>query len=204
MSERGTNPNAVDDPGNIYVMKACRESETNQPWPLTDEFAGDGRPSWSPDGTEIAFDRSGDSYKVDVSSLSETRLTDARGSEISPTWSPDGNRIAFTNWFRQDRILHTAIYKMDAAGSNPTPVYDVVGRQASFPDWQPAPSPATPPATPTPPSTTSPDGSPEIAPPPDGDYDCSDLTYEQAQAVLAQDPGDPYGLDADNDGEACE
>jgi len=35
-------------------------------------------------------------------------------------------------------------------------------------------------------------------------YDCPDLSWEEAQAVLAQDPSDPYGLDADNDGEACE
>ena len=63
---------------------------------------------------------------------------------------------------------------------------------------------AQPPATLTPPPTASPGGSAEIPPPPDGDYDCSDLTYEQAQVVLAQDPSDPYGLDADNDGEACE
>ena len=34
-------------------------------------------------------------------------------------------------------------------------------------------------------------------------YDCSDFTYqEEAQAQLL--PGDPYGLDADNDGMACD
>ena len=31
-------------------------------------------------------------------------------------------------------------------------------------------------------------------PPPDGDYDCADLTYDQAQQVLAQDRSDPYDL----------
>jgi hypothetical protein len=35
------------------------------------------------------------------------------------------------------------------------------------------------------------------------DYDCSDFaTQEEAQEYLL--PGDPYGLDADNDGIACE
>src|SRR3954447_15287054 len=35
------------------------------------------------------------------------------------------------------------------------------------------------------------------------DYDCSDFaTQEEAQEFLL--PGDPYGLDADNDGVACE
>src|SRR4051795_3606941 len=35
------------------------------------------------------------------------------------------------------------------------------------------------------------------------DYDCADFaTQEEAQEYL--EPGDPYGLDADNDGIACE
>lgn len=37
------------------------------------------------------------------------------------------------------------------------------------------------------------------------DYDCSDFAFqEDAQAVLDQDPSDPYNLDGDNDGIACE
>ena len=38
-----------------------------------------------------------------------------------------------------------------------------------------------------------------------GDLDCADFaTQEEAQAVLERDPSDPNGLDADNDGIACE
>lgn len=42
--------------------------------------------------------------------------------------------------------------------------------------------------------------------PAEGDlYDCDDFTYqEEAQRVYDRDPSDPYGLDADNDGIACE
>jgi hypothetical protein len=36
------------------------------------------------------------------------------------------------------------------------------------------------------------------------DVDCPQLTYQEAQDILAQDPSDPNRLDADNDGEACE
>ncbi|MDQ3863277.1 MAG: thermonuclease family protein [Actinomycetota bacterium] len=36
------------------------------------------------------------------------------------------------------------------------------------------------------------------------DLDCSDLTYRQAQAEMAADPSDPFNLDADGDGVACE
>ncbi|PXY38111.1 hypothetical protein BA062_02685 [Prauserella flavalba] len=38
-----------------------------------------------------------------------------------------------------------------------------------------------------------------------GEFNCSDFgTWAEAQAVLEQDPSDPHGLDADNDGIACE
>jgi hypothetical protein len=42
--------------------------------------------------------------------------------------------------------------------------------------------------------------------PQEGDlYDCDDFTYqEEAQRVYDRDPSDPYGLDADDDGIACE
>ncbi len=36
------------------------------------------------------------------------------------------------------------------------------------------------------------------------DVDCPQLSYEEAQDILAQDPSDPNGLDRDNDGIACE
>jgi hypothetical protein len=36
------------------------------------------------------------------------------------------------------------------------------------------------------------------------DVDCADLTYEEAQTMLASDRSDPSGLDADRDGVACE
>ncbi len=36
------------------------------------------------------------------------------------------------------------------------------------------------------------------------DIDCPGLSFEEAQAILAQDPNDPNGLDRDNDGVACE
>jgi hypothetical protein len=36
------------------------------------------------------------------------------------------------------------------------------------------------------------------------DIDCPGLSFEEAQAILAQDSNDPNGLDRDNDGVACE
>jgi hypothetical protein len=36
------------------------------------------------------------------------------------------------------------------------------------------------------------------------DVDCPELTYDEANAILDADPSDPFRLDRDNDGEACE
>ncbi|MGW3960263.1 excalibur calcium-binding domain-containing protein [Amycolatopsis sp. NPDC005003] len=45
----------------------------------------------------------------------------------------------------------------------------------------------------------------QLATPLDGDKNCSDYQFqEEAQAVLDATPGDPYGLDRDKDGIACE
>jgi hypothetical protein len=40
--------------------------------------------------------------------------------------------------------------------------------------------------------------------PVEGDVNCEDVTNEEAQAILEADPSDPNGLDADNDGFACD
>lgn len=55
-------------------------------------------------------------------------------------------------------------------------------------------------------TTTAPtDGVDLPTTPPDGDYDCGHFeTHEQAQYVLERDSNDPHGLDADDDGVACE
>jgi TolB protein len=67
---------------------------------LTAAPALDGTPSWSPDGTRIAFtsDRhepggTPDVYLMNVDGSGVQRLTHAGGWK--PAWSPDGNRIAF-------------------------------------------------------------------------------------------------------------
>ena len=56
-------------------------------------------PSWSPDGTKIAFasDRDGnyEIYVMNADGTHQTRLTNNAAYDMSPAWSPDGTRIAF-------------------------------------------------------------------------------------------------------------
>jgi Tol biopolymer transport system component len=66
---------------------------------LTDHPARDGDPSFSPDGTKIAFesfrDGSSEVYVMNADGTGVTRLTFAPGEDRGTSWSPDGSRIAF-------------------------------------------------------------------------------------------------------------
>lgn len=61
------------------------------------------RPSWSPDGTKIAFERrniAGDQADIVVMSSDGSNLTVLAGNDTSdmfPQWSPEGDKIAFTS-----------------------------------------------------------------------------------------------------------
>ncbi|HEY3885460.1 MAG TPA: winged helix-turn-helix domain-containing protein, partial [Vicinamibacterales bacterium] len=77
-------------------------------------FAGD--PSWSPDGTRLAFSSTkGNSLQIDVMRLDgsgRTTLTSA-GNNSLPAWSPDGERILFTS----DRGGVAKLYVMNTDGT---------------------------------------------------------------------------------------
>jgi Tol biopolymer transport system component len=88
-------------------------------------FSGAGRssmgPSWSPDGTQIAFSAgsydSGDIgiYRIPVSGGAAVRLSHGSAIERWPAWSPDGTKIAFCS----KRSGRWMLWVMDAAdGSN--------------------------------------------------------------------------------------
>jgi len=65
-----------------------------------------GRPTWSPDGTKLAFERQvigplrnggcqATVFAVDADGSNLVQLVPERMAAISPSWSPDGTRIAF-------------------------------------------------------------------------------------------------------------
>src|SRR5262245_36572092 len=80
------------------------------PLPLTSYPGWEGAPSFSPDGTQIAFCWNGekqdnfDIYIKLIGTAGQSRLTNHLSDEKSPVWSPDGRWIAFQRWLEPGRI----------------------------------------------------------------------------------------------------
>ena len=93
-------------------------------------------PTWSPDGTQVAFHSNRDGnmeiYVMDANLSELTRLTNNEANDMFPTWSPDGSQIAF----HSNRDGNVEIYVMNADGTNQTRLTDNSASD-SLPAWYP-------------------------------------------------------------------
>jgi Tol biopolymer transport system component len=98
------------------------------------EFEND--PTWSPDGSRIAFTRGRDPdtdlYVMNADGSNVLRLTNDAFTHYRPAWSPDGQRIAFVT----ERDGNADIYVMDADGRGATRLTNDPRRDAD-PAWSP-------------------------------------------------------------------
>ncbi|MDE0317496.1 MAG: hypothetical protein OXM61_21675 [Candidatus Poribacteria bacterium] len=125
--------------GSIYVMNdggtGIRRLTDNQFW--------EDLPRWSPDGTQIAFERNLEKdiqkyqmFIMNADGTNQQQLTyNEQGNRNGdPTWSPDGRYLAFTS----NRSGKTEIHVMDLMDHT---VKQLTGREephrAGSPDWSP-------------------------------------------------------------------
>jgi hypothetical protein len=116
-------------------------SREGAPGGRTNLFGSASSPTWSPDGSKLAFalapsaGRPADIYLIPSATLfyAPLRLTSDAADDATPAWSPDGSKIAFaSNRAGGDYD----IYLMNADGSGPQRLTTAPGADLS-PAWSP-------------------------------------------------------------------
>ncbi len=139
--------------GDLFAFGVSREGNSDiwvMNWPsgsglrqLTNHFAQDVAPAFSPDGRQVVFvsDRGGNPtlYVADVRGGEARRLVYEGKNNVSPAWSPKGDRIAFACQDDRGRFDicavnpdGTALARLTGEGSSDSPSWSPDGRFIAF------------------------------------------------------------------------
>lgn len=118
----------------IYTMNVDGTGVSSKLASLSGSFWG--HPSWSPDGTKIAYDDNFDIHTMESDGLGLETL-DSSNNDLTPDWSPDGGEIAFSSAVAGDDY---EIYIVDSdfsASPTPAPLTDNSDIADQEPSWSP-------------------------------------------------------------------
>jgi Tol biopolymer transport system component len=82
----------------IYLMKVSMTGVGAKPSRVTADSQDETYPSWSPDGSRLAYqgDLNGSAiYVINTDGTGKRRLSPTPGYDVTPSWSPDGTRIIY-------------------------------------------------------------------------------------------------------------
>lgn len=115
----------VGDHWDIYVLdyeSALIQNQTNKPANLTGSDIDEYYPSWSPEGSQIAFtkEREGsfDIWVMDPEGQNECLLVSDTGRADAVGWSPDGTQIAFSFKEGEDQEIYVQDVHCSEGGGN--------------------------------------------------------------------------------------